>query len=867
MTACVNKKHRAVVAALAGAMALSVPAVALATPGIDTLAVSTEDAFAKGTVAAENGNGEEVVFPAKDMVSFTTASGDYLLPTSITVAGDKIDLNLKAGSGNAIVKYYSGAINNDSGQTSVAEVGLGAEPTKLAKNHDWAAGTYTAVITFQKEGSLYKGMKKYVSFKVVDVDLADATIFNATGDNTDASKNTFTYTGANQALGLAVDGKALDETEDYDVAVFKGNTEVQANQIENAGDYTVYVYANGKKAEGKALKTIKFSVAKLDLSKATVTIDDVQKEASTTLPTIAKVAGTDVSLENGSSADSAHATIVCAAIATSPIGRYSATVTANKDDANITGSASVTFNIVTALYNTAANYKYDGTAFSTPVEIDLAKGESFDESLITVEGLEAKDFDVEYFDVTGAKVDAAALAKKGEYTVAVRVNAERSDWAKGSAVHTLKVTVNAPVVTTDDVVFKFKGEVTSDLKTKPLTYDGSDFLKEITASVTCGKKALVEGTDYTVVVLDETDKKVDSIVDAGEYTVEVKSDTYEIQNGTLEVKVAPITIEYLYAKSALMQTFGTTTVIPWTGEELEPAFTFGYYVDEDGKPQMYDASKDLTWVDMPAEAVRIDGIKYGSKSASIDKVVDGLKDAGFYEVYVDLNDDVVNYDISNLDGSKASNKVEVSKKGVFSDVATGEWYSEGIYQAKEQGYIKGLRGTTLFAPDRDITRGDVAVVLMNMATPMAPDGTKQEVSSDLITKYVGYATKFGDVDTSMYYAAAIGWASDLGIVNGYGDGTFRPDQSITREEFACMLANYAIACGDKVVEASGDALAKLPDADKASSWAVESLEWAVDQKIMGNGGTLDAASPITRAMVACMAVNYQPESPSDSDLL
>lgn len=270
---------------------------------------------------------------------------------------------------------------------------------------------------------------------------------------------------------------------------------------------------------------------------------------------------------------------------------------------------------------------------------------------------------------------------------------------------------------------------------------------------------------------------------------------------------------------------------------------------------------------MPAGAVRIDGIKYGKVSNTVSTVVDGLKDAGFYEVYVDLNDDVVNYDISNLAKSKASNQVEVSKKGVFSDVATGEWYSEGIYQAKEQGYINGLRGTTLFAPDRNITRGDVAVVLMNMAIPMDKAGKKQEVSSDKIEEYIGYATKFGDVDDNMYYAAAIGWASDLGIVNGYGDGTFRPDQNITREEFACMLANYAIACGDKVIEVDGDALAKLPDADKASGWAVESLEWAVDQKIMGNGGTLDAASPITRAMVACMAVNYQPESPSNSDLL
>ena len=862
MTACVNKKHRAVVAALAGAMALSVPAVALATPAIDTLAVSTEDAFAKGTVAAENGNGEEVVFPAKDMVSFTTASGDYLLPTSITVAGDKIDLNLKAGSGNAIVKYYSGAITNDSSQTSVAEVGLGAQPTKLAKNHDWAAGTYTAVIEFKKDGSLYKGMKKYVSFKIVDANLADATLFNATGDNTDASKNTFTYNGSAQKVGLTIDGAVL-KADDYDIVLYKGATKQSGDTVTDAGAYTAYIYKNNEGASGVAVKTINFSVAKLDLSKAVVTINDVAEGGA--VPTTAIANG--VSISNGTDSVS----VVASSGTSSPKGRYSATVAAGESSTNFVGSTTVSFNVVTNVVS--SGYKYNKTPFSTlngsadGLVLDLAKGESLDEELITVDDVDSKLFDVTYTDaLTGAAVDLSALSKPGTYRVTVRVNAERTDYAKGG-MNSFKVTVKAPVVSTDDVVFKFKGEVTSNLsEAKGLPYDGTDFLKEITASVTYGKKALVEGTDYTVVVLDESGKKVDSIIDAGTYTVEVRSDTYKVEGGVLNVEVKPVAITYLYAKSTLMQTFGTTTVIPWTGEELEPAFTFGYYVNEDGNPVKYDADEDLTWVDMPAEAVRIDGIKYGSKSDAVNTVVDGLKDAGFYEVYVDLNDDVVNYEISTLDGSKASNKVEVSKKGVFSDVATGEWYSEGIYQAKSEGYINGLRGTTLFAPDRNITRGDVAVVLMNMATPMGPNG-KEEVSSDKITEYIGYATEFGDVDTSMYYAAAIGWASDLGIVNGYGDGTFRPDQNITREEFACMLANYAIACGDKVVEADGDALAKLPDADKASSWAVESLEWAVDQKIMGNGGTLDAASPITRAMVACMAVNYQPESPSNSDLL
>ena len=86
MTACVNRKHTKKVAAvvtasLVGALSLGVaPVAAVADTGIDMQALKPADAFKNGTVAATNGKGEAVTFPAKDDVAFSAGSGEYLLP-------------------------------------------------------------------------------------------------------------------------------------------------------------------------------------------------------------------------------------------------------------------------------------------------------------------------------------------------------------------------------------------------------------------------------------------------------------------------------------------------------------------------------------------------------------------------------------------------------------------------------------------------------------------------------------------------------------------------------------------------------------------------------------------------------------------
>ena len=93
-------------------------------------------------------------------------------------------------------------------------------------------------------------------------------------------------------------------------------------------------------------------------------------------------------------------------------------------------------------------------------------------------------------------------------------------------------------------------------------------------------------------------------------------------------------------------------------------------------------------------------------------------------------------------------------------------------------------------------------------------------------------------------------------MDGYGDGRFGPDDSITREQLASILYRYAAYC-QYDVKASGD-LSAFTDGAQASQWAVEGLVWAVDRGLMTGkgGGTLDPKGTATRAEVAQVFRNF-----------
>ena len=115
---------------------------------------------------------------------------------------------------------------------------------------------------------------------------------------------------------------------------------------------------------------------------------------------------------------------------------------------------------------------------------------------------------------------------------------------------------------------------------------------------------------------------------------------------------------------------------------------------------------------------------------------------------------------------------------------------------------------------------------------------------------------FEDVASGAYYAAGVNWAQESGIVGGYGNGKFGPDDNITREQMASILYRYAQFKGYNVSKHS--TLTEFADADTISDYAKSPMAWAVENNLIsGKGnGILDPRGKATRAEVATIITRF-----------
>lgn len=155
-----------------------------------------------------------------------------------------------------------------------------------------------------------------------------------------------------------------------------------------------------------------------------------------------------------------------------------------------------------------------------------------------------------------------------------------------------------------------------------------------------------------------------------------------------------------------------------------------------------------------------------------------------------------------VDGSAYIKWVENGKR--FDDVAGNHWASDAIAFVSSRELMSGT-GKTKFSPGSSVTRGMLAQILFNLEN--APEGSAK--------------ANFADVLEGRWYTEAINWAASEGIVAGYKDNQFRPEASITREQFATMLYRY-MGSPDP-----GEVALDFRDADEVSAYAVPAMRWAV----------------------------------------
>ncbi len=178
----------------------------------------------------------------------------------------------------------------------------------------------------------------------------------------------------------------------------------------------------------------------------------------------------------------------------------------------------------------------------------------------------------------------------------------------------------------------------------------------------------------------------------------------------------------------------------------------------------------------------------------------------------------------------------------FEDVAPGAWYEEAVRYAYFHNIMEGMRETE-FSPTTALTRAMAVQILYNL-----------EGQPDLSDENLGYP--YEDVDAQAWYGDAVYWARITGVATGYGDGTFQPTDSITRQEFAQMLYNYAKYKGYDL-SAEGD-LAQFPDSESVADWAEAAMRWANGNQLINghDDGTIDAAGIGTRAQAASILMKF-----------
>ena len=173
----------------------------------------------------------------------------------------------------------------------------------------------------------------------------------------------------------------------------------------------------------------------------------------------------------------------------------------------------------------------------------------------------------------------------------------------------------------------------------------------------------------------------------------------------------------------------------------------------------------------------------------------------------------------------------------FSDVSPTKdaWCYTQVMKAYEAGLINGY-GNGLFGKNDPITRGQIVQILYNY---YGEDS--------------GTNSGFSDVPSSAWYAKAVTWASKNGVVSGYSNGTFGPNNKLTREQMVTILYNVA---GRPTTNTS--ALAQFNDRGQVAAYAVNGFSWAVSNKVVSgtSNTTLSPRGTATRAQVAVILIRY-----------
>ena len=185
---------------------------------------------------------------------------------------------------------------------------------------------------------------------------------------------------------------------------------------------------------------------------------------------------------------------------------------------------------------------------------------------------------------------------------------------------------------------------------------------------------------------------------------------------------------------------------------------------------------------------------------------------------------------------KATGNPQTGVDVPFTDVSETDWFYEDVAYVYTNNLMNGT-STTMFSPNTTTTRGMIVTILYRLeGEPSVSDNCH-----------------FADVKSGSYYEKAITWAAAKGIVSGYGNNQFGPDDPITREQMAVILFRYAQYKGLDVSAGEDTNILSYSDALDISEYAFPAMQWICGESILnGSDGNLMPRGSATRAQVAAI---------------
>ena len=218
------------------------------------------------------------------------------------------------------------------------------------------------------------------------------------------------------------------------------------------------------------------------------------------------------------------------------------------------------------------------------------------------------------------------------------------------------------------------------------------------------------------------------------------------------------------------------------------------------KPGRAAEGAKVTIVPKPDEGYQVDKVTVRDKDGNDIKVTDNGD--GTYSFVMPAGSVSV-----SVSFTEKQHECPASK---FGDVDLDAWYHQYLDYVLDKGIMEGVGGGR-FAPQAATTRAMIVTMLHRL------EGTPES----------GIEMPFDDVEEGLWYSEAVKWAAENGIVEGYGDGRFRPTDQITREQFVTIMHRYAQFKGIDVSIGEDTNILSYDDALDISDWAVSAMQWGV----------------------------------------